>query len=240
MRRLKLIGLALIAMLSLGIASASMAQAVEFHLKVLPEDAKFTFASTANTETRLETLEKKAIVCKKVEGSGNFTTERLGQVEFKFSSCKDAILGTTCTGLADTAGNITVKGEFHIRHLLPATEGVNIAVLVTGVHFSCLGILFTVNGCIASKDILKEKAGVSAVNLLLTEMFVEFSQNAGDPSVPSIDTDNSLAMETCELLTKQEAGSAVMSGQAGSGTLKNFQNKEGVSVTGLIDLEGTA
>jgi len=238
MRQLKLLGLTLMAILSLSVVATSAASALT--LEGLPAKLKFSFASTAGEKTQLVTLSNKNILCESVSGSGEFLSARLGDVEFKFIKCKDDVIGTTCTGLSDTSGNITVKGEFHLRHLLSPSEAfVTLAILVSGVHFSCLGILFTVNGCVASDDVLTEKGGVNAVNVLRSSYFANFLQSGGDAVVKSIDTDNSLGMEACTLLTKQENGTAETSGQLGSGTINGFKNEKGETVTALIDLTGT-
>ena len=239
MRQVKLLGLALMAILSLSIAATSAASALT--LEGLPAKLKFSFASTAGEKTQLVTLGGKNILCESVSGSGEFLSMRLGDVEFKFIKCKDDLLGTTCTGLSDTAGNITVKGEFHLRHLLSPNEAfVTLVILVSGVHFSCLGILFTVNGCVASDDVLTEKGGSNAVNVLRSSYFANFLQSGGDAVVTSIDTDTSLTtMEECVLLTKQEGGTAETSGQLGSGTINGFKNEKNETVTALSDLSGT-
>jgi len=239
MKRFKLLCLALMAMFSLAAAVTSVAQAEE-SIEILPGvGTKFSFASKAGENTKLETLGGSKIECKKVTGSGETTSVQLGKVEFKFVECEEPALKVKCTGLGDTVtGSITVKeAEFHIRHLLPASEGANLAVLVKGIHFSCLGILFTVEGCVASMDILT-LAGVSAVNLLVLDVVVDFLQEKGDQKPISIDTESGLAMENCELKTKKETAAAESSGQLGSGTLEKFE-KGGVPVTILIDLKLT-
>jgi len=242
MKRLKILGVALFAILSLGVTIASVAQAVETLPKLLPAGLGFSFKSKVGEITKLSTLGGKSIECEKVTGSGEeAANESLGKVEFKFEKCKDSLLKTTCTGLSDTAGNITVKNtEWHLRHLLKPEEAfVNIVILVPAgsVHFSCLGILFTVEGCVASMDILT-LGGLNAVNLLLSDAMVNFLTTNGDPNPLSVDTEDSLGMENCELKTKQENQAAESSGQSGTGEIEKCE-AGGKECTFLIELAGT-
>jgi len=248
MRQLKLLGIALIAILSLSIAATTTAQAVT--LKFLPEKAKFSFKSKAGTVTKLKALGGQGIECKSVSGTGEATTEELGLVDFLFLECKDTILGTKCTGLNDTTtGSILVHAEWHLRHLLEHPTDVDFVILILGdgttgstaAHFSCLGILFTVTGCVASDDILLIDELLWLAGQLEKELLVNFlpkEAGSGDALNTSIDTDNSLGMETCELKTKKEAGTAESSSQSGTGVVEKCTSG-GVECTFLFDLTGT-
>jgi len=234
MRSLKLIGIALLASLSLTIAATSAAQAVT--LKFLPEKSTFKFAG--NGSSMLETLGKKRIVCLSFTGSGEIHSERLGQMVFFFTDCLEASLKLKCTGLSDTTtGNITIAAEWHLRHLLSPNEAAfDIAILVSAVHFSCAGLLFTVNGCVASDDLVRKSIWLAGELASIFEF--AFLLSNGDAAVPSIDTDNSLGMENCILLTKQEAGTAESSGEEGSAIAEKCE-AGGLECTFLVDLTGT-
>jgi hypothetical protein len=233
MERLKPLGFALIALLSTMLTAASIAQGVE--LKLLPPKAKFNYNSIGGAT--LETLTGKKVECEHVEGKGEVLSERLGEVTLVFEGCKS--LGIACTGLSDTtSGHITIEAEFHIRHLLEG-EGVSIAFLVGHVHFSCSIVLLLVLGCVASMDLLSGEKGENVVNHLRMSYFVSFLQTKGDQEPTSIDTDNSLAMETCTLKVKEGTGEYVSSGLLGSGEVKDCENEIGQLCTFLIDLSGT-
>jgi len=205
---------------------------------LLPEKAKFTFKSSTGENTRLETLAGKKIECKKVTGSGEATSARLGSLELKMTECEEPGLKVKCTGLSDTTGNITIKGaEFHLRHLLPGSEGMDFLILVGSIHFSCSIVLFTVSGCTASMDILTKSGGENAVNKLLASLFVNFLQEKGDTKPVSVDTDGALAMENCELKSKEGSGANESAGQLGAGTIEAC--KVAVECTFLLDLSGT-
>jgi len=234
MTRVKWAGFIAIAALALGIATVSPANAAE--LKNLPEKVTFTFKSSGSL--RLETLGGKGVDCTSLTGHGEFTSERLGIAEFKFTECKEPSIGITCTGLSDTTGNVTVAASFHTRHLLPASEGVDVATLISSVHFSCLGVLFTDSGCQASMDLLTTSGGENIVGKLRSSVFIDYLQERGDQKPTSIDTDNGLAMEVCELITKQESGTGESSGLLDSGTIEKFE-VNGKSATELVDLTGT-
>lgn len=208
-------------------------------LAILPAKATFTVKSTAGENMRLETLGGKKIECRKDTGSGEVVSGRLGSLELKWTECEEPTLKTKCTGLGDTFGNITVKAEFHLRHLLPASEGVDLLALVGHVHFTCLGVLFLMLGCVASGDILDKSGGVSVVNKLLSSLFLNILQEKGDGKVVSVDTDNGLGMENCELkIAEGTSGTYESAGQLGSGTIETCKSA-GVECTFLIDLTGT-
>jgi len=243
MRQLKLLGIALIAILSLSIA-ATTAQA-EITLKLLPEGAKFSFKS--NTKTKLKTLGGKEIECASTSGTGESTSAALGFADFLFLECKEPKLGVKCTGLNDTTtGSILLHAEYHLRHLLEHPKDVDLVILPIGdgttgstaAHFSCFGVLFTVTGCVASDDILLVNKELWLALQLDKELLVNFlpkEAGSGDALNTSIDTANSLGMETCELKTKQENGTAESSSQEGTGIVEKCTNG-GVECTFLFDL----
>jgi hypothetical protein len=220
---------------ALFVSAVASAHAVE--LKNLPANVHFVFSAS---NPKVQTLGGTIIGCKGVSGSGEFTSERLGAAEFKFTECTEPVLKVSCTGLGDTtSGSITMKGEFHTRHLLPEGEGVNVAVLVVGAHFLCFGILFSDSGCAATMDLLSSKGGTSIVGVLRSSVYAAFLQTSGDASPVSIDTDNSLGMESCEIFGKQEEKAATTYGLLAEGTIEQFRNSKGEETTELVDLTGT-
>jgi len=252
MRQLKQLGIALIAILSLSIAATTAAQAVE--LKFLPEKAKFSFKSTGKTVLRkLGTAT--TVECLTVEGTGEATSERLGLIDFLFLDCLEPSLKVKCTGLNDTTtGSILVHAEYHLRHLLkePGPEKDLILVILvlgdgttgsTAAHFSCLGVLQTVTGCVASDHLLldnKELWLAGQLEKLFLVNFLPKVGSLGDQSYTSVDTDNSLGMETCVLSAKQEGGTAESASQEGNGEVEKCTTSTGTECTFLIDLTGSS
>jgi len=246
MRQLKQLGIALIAMLSLSIAATTTTQAVT--LKFLPEKAKSTFKSTGKTILR-KLGGGAAVECLSVSGTAEGITEELGLVDFLFLDCLDTVLKTKCTGLNDTTtGSILVHAEWHLRHLLEHPTDVDLVILILGdgttgstaAHFSCLGVLQTVTGCVASDDLLldnKELWLAGQLEKLFLVNFLPKEAGSGDALNTSIDTANSLGMENCILLSKQEAGTAESSSQEGNGEVEKCESG-GVACTFLIDLTG--
>jgi len=246
MRQLKLLGIALIAILSLSITATTAAQAVE--LKFLPEHAKFTIKG--NTKPQLRKLAGgESVICETVEGEGEALTERLGDINLLFLGCHLSLIGSKCTGLNDEiVGSVLVTAEYHLRHLLENGDPI-IVILITGdgatgstvVHFTCLGVLITVLGCVASDDLLKDNNTLWVAGELVELFLVNFlpkEKSLGDQAFTSIDTDNSLGMETCLLSSKQEAGTEESSSEEANGVVEKCKSG-GVACTFLIDLSGT-
>jgi hypothetical protein len=244
MKQIKRLSMALMAVFALSAAAASLASAAELTVLPLPgntaaTEVTFKFESKAAEITKLETLSGKVIECRKVTGSGGFTSETLGLVEFKFVECTGP-LGVRCTGLepGDREGEILFKASFHIRHLLinNTPSEVSLVILPGHVHFSCFNILFLVLGCVASMDLLTEPNGSGIIERLRESVFANFLQERGDQLPPEIDTQTSDAMERCILLTKEGTTREYeSSGQLGSGTINGFE-QNGRRVTLLVHL----
>jgi len=212
MKRLTTLGPSLIvAFTVLAIASSTAWAYTEF--RPLPEGVLFSFESEVE-KPKLDTLGGKNILCLHLSAKGKFTSDRLGWIlEAMFTGCEEPSLKIKCTDLSSgITGVLFVNGEFHIRHLLPESNGVTFVLLPGLIHFSCLGILFVLSGCVASTDVLTKQNGESVVNKKLTSSYTTFLQERGDQKITSIDTDSSLGMEECILKMKQEAGSSESAG----------------------------
>jgi hypothetical protein len=221
MKRMKLLGLVLIAVFALSGAVSAVASA-ETLPNLLPVNAKFNLKNEGNT--KLETMEeggfpKLVVECKKLKGKGegNGTDGTSGTVTFEFEECENPILKTKCTGLnaGEITGNIKVENAaFDLRYLLPATgSGVHFVVLLTGkhVHFSCSLVLVLVLGCVSSMDVLTTLAASFTVNFL---------QTAGLQEPKEIDNAAHTGMEPCELESMTGANAYVKAGQLGTGKLE--------------------
>ncbi|HEY4452288.1 MAG TPA: peptidylprolyl isomerase [Solirubrobacteraceae bacterium] len=152
MRRLKIIGVAALAVF----AVTAMASATAFALPTLKPNTAVTFTGTSPVG-KLEVLGSALVVeCEKNADEGSFAAETvLGPFHIKFSGCS-AKLGTTglgkCTGLGDTeTGVILSLGEVHLVYDSLAPLGAAMLFLVEPTHFECKSIttvLITVEGSV--------------------------------------------------------------------------------------------
>jgi len=149
MKRIRLLGLALIALFALG-AFAS-AGAFAGNPEILPkptEKAPLTFTSTAG-KTELKTTKDVETVCQKAKNTGEFTSQDLGTVTIKFEECK-AEPGK-CNSPGQAAGVILIEGDVHLVDVLPAGT-LDLGVAITphqdgnpkeDVSYTCGGIAKT-------------------------------------------------------------------------------------------------
>lgn len=196
MKRIKLLGIALMAVFALGVIAAASASAAE-PTKVLPEPTvkeplKFTSKGGKGT---LLTVGNNEVVCQSATDKGEFTSPNLGPVTVLFEGCKAKvpIIGTApCKGEGDNKETILFKGEGHYWLALLSEKLVAALVILfnksqgTIVHFTCEALgqkqLIIVEGCAASlaeptekltkitKDVFKElKSGVADIKEVLPE-----------------------------------------------------------------------
>ena len=128
MKRIRLLGLALIAVFALGAFASASAFAEEPELKfesgAVPtagEPASFT--AEGPTESLLESEEVSgkfiSVKCAKVKGKGAFTTQDKGTVEIDCEGFKNSE-GQKCNSPGDAAGVILLKGETQLVDVLPS------------------------------------------------------------------------------------------------------------------------
>jgi hypothetical protein len=234
MQRLKLLGLALVAVFALSAAVTAVASADNATYSILPEG---TVAIPLNfeaisTEGKFETLSKKVVKCASDKATAKATSERLGTFRIEFKECEEPLLKVKCADLnhTDAEGIIVVEGEFHLRMGLTSQPLGIIAFLINpAVHFLCSIVLFVVSGCVAGEI----EAG--ALNTLVSELGVLLKQAGGENTISSIDNDAQTAMETCALSSKQGNGTAETAGEETHEVLKSF-TQGGNSVTTLIHI----
>ena len=152
MRRLKIIGVAALAVFAL----TAIASATAFALPTLNPNTAVSFTGTSGIG-KLEVLGSSLLVeCKKNADEGSFAAGTvLGPFHIKFSECT-AKLGTTnlgtCTGLGDTeTGVILSLGEDHLVYDSLSPLGAALLFLVEPTHFECKSIttvLITVLGSV--------------------------------------------------------------------------------------------
>lgn len=117
MKRIRLMGLALLALFALGILVASSASAELPEILPVPtveKPAKFT--SEAG-EVELETTVGTRVTCKKAKNKGEFDTQDEGFVLVDFEGCKDE--GANCNSPGDAAGVILTFGNMEAVDILP-------------------------------------------------------------------------------------------------------------------------
>ena len=230
MQRLKLLGLALVAVFALSAAVTAVASA---EVSFLPEGSvaePVKFKATSGLST-LEELNKQAVICNSDKGTGEVTSKTLGHFVVEFAECHATIGGTAvpCADLSqkeDAVGIINVEGEFHLRMGLTGQPLGIVAFLVNpDVHFLCSIALFVVLGCAAGE--------ITPLESLVNTVKVELFQKAGENEILSIDNEAETAMEECTLLVKKGTGTEETAGEETHEELTNFK-KNGVAVTALI------
>jgi hypothetical protein len=118
MKRIRLLGIALIAVFSLGalVASSAMAEVSILPTPTAEKPAKFTGESTG-TETLLESSAGTKVKCKKATSKGEFTSERAGTGKIDFEECESA--GSKCNSPSDATGVILTSGSTQLVDVLP-------------------------------------------------------------------------------------------------------------------------
>jgi hypothetical protein len=227
MQRLKLLGLALMAVFALG-AFASAAASAEELPNFLPEGTEanpVTFKDHSKGGT-LETKAGKKVTCTEDHSEGQATSKKLGSFDVLFLGCKSE--GTPCLGLGDkVAESVLVLGTFHIRRLLTEAKHVYIVFLLEHVHFTCgFGlVLILVLGCVA--------ALVLQVNKLVKEFEIHFEQEKGVQKPTEIADEKNEKNEKCILETKVGNEAYVQSGELTLATVLGFE-QGGKAVEALI------
>jgi hypothetical protein len=153
MQRLKLLGLALIAVFTVSVfasAAALAAPTVLTSAKKESEAVKFSATNQVNTTT-FSILEGLGVVeCKEISDEGEQTGKTLlGLFHIHWKGCKvKGFSESVCTGLGDEAGLVLALGTFHIvLDKLGTGEalGLGILFLLEHVHFLCDKVLFGAN-----------------------------------------------------------------------------------------------
>jgi hypothetical protein len=209
MRRLKFIGAAIMALLSLAAITAATASAAATAPNVLPEasaEEPITFTGSSG-----KTKFGNGVLSIKSEKSVSLSTQnslKLGTFDVLYEETKDT-LGSTCTGLntGETAGSILVLGTFHIVDYKVGTElKVGVTFLIKPVHFSCGATLLIVHGCVA--------AGINTpVNTLSKTLVFGLTQKSGDNEIIKVLNAENEKEESCELTASEGGGAFKLSSQ---------------------------
>jgi hypothetical protein len=202
MQRIRMAGLALVAVFAIGAIASASASAALPEFKPVP--TKFTFTSGKSV------LEQKGglspIECAKDESAGTneITTEKKGKFDVLFLECKVALTGEQCTGLNDTtAGSILALGEFHLFYINKETKDVGQALLLQEVHFECAGPfvkLVAVRGCVVGL--------ITPINTKTTKFTLTLAQKGG------VNEFTTFEKESCKLESSINGGAFTQSGQS--------------------------
>lgn len=211
MKRLNLLGAALLAVLAIAAVTAGAASAA--FPNSLPTGA--TFNNTSGTTEFGSGIT--AIKSTADKGSGVSTGEKTGTFKNTFEKSKDQ-LGSTCTGLSatdqKTPGNVTVEGESELRFDTTKTKVLALFKL-SEVHLSCGSILIKVKGCVAG-------VYTSALNTPLKEATVTLTVEKGDNVPVLVENKENTGTENCELKAEINDTSPSLSSEKGVETLKEF------------------
>jgi hypothetical protein len=214
MRRIKLLGLACIAMLSLASAVAATASATLPN--VLPTTAGITFTSSSGKSAFGSAgLAEVTSETSKGTSASTGTEGNAGTFKTTFEKTKQALLGT-CTGTGQSSGNVLVEGTYKdVNADLSGKEIVAVLFLLSPtVQFTCGSTAIAVEGCVAgqltkaselTKTLTATLTRVSNDNEIITYL------NASDVAT------------ACQLLAKVGAGSTELSAENTTQTLTKFE-----------------
>jgi hypothetical protein len=226
MKRVKLLGLAIVAIFALSAAAASVASAENVFLPegTAGSPVKFTVKSGAGS---LSAAEGVVIECTSDAGSGAVTSQRLGTFEVAFKGCTTLGGFVKCSELtkADSTGEIPVMGEFHMRMGLTGQPLGLILFLILHVHILCGPELILVLGCVVGS--------ITPLNTLSSTGTVSLKTvKAGENEITTADNEAETAMETCKL-SVERSGKTEEGGEATTETLEKPE-QGGKAVTILV------
>jgi hypothetical protein len=167
MRRLKLLGLTLMAVFALG-AVASATASAEPTVAFLPGTTETNFTTTSGTGL-LESSNKKAITCTKDKASGNIKTSDEGSASVDFEGCKQ---GTLNCNTAKDAKGIVLLANLGLA-LVDTTKGAGIVFeLPSTLTIECGTVLIEVKGSVIGE--------LNKHNEEVTEAEVKLNQKSGE------------------------------------------------------------
>jgi hypothetical protein len=180
MGRLKVFGMALMAVCAVAALAATSALAAEV-TKILPEPTAakpLTYAATSG-EIRMLSVKGVEIKCKKATSDGAFTTSNFGNFDILFAECKGP-MATTCTSMFAAKGSIAAEGKVDYLlalEMLKGTETALVAALVfvfEAFTATCenklISTFFTAKGCIAARA-----EPTNVLTKATTDVFDEYS-----------------------------------------------------------------
>lgn len=222
MQRLKILGLALVAVFALSAVVSATAFALPV---VLPEpEEKWTGESG---KSLLETLGGARIKCVKDKSEGTIEAKKpLGLFHITFEECKGEKGGFsgTCTGLGDKPGQILALGKYHlVNDKLGTPPGVGILFLLEHVHFICTIIIEVLVLVLGEVLCL-----IKPVNEKVKHFEIVCEQSKGDPleTVYWDENDKEVKMGLEGLKASLDDKTYEMSGQEGTALILTTNNIE--------------
>jgi hypothetical protein len=229
MKRIKFLGIAVVALLSLAVSFAASASAATIP-NVLPGGtaaAPVTATAESGKTEFGNGLIKVTSTTSTGTQSGNST--KSGAFTNKFKGVKDS-LGEACKGEKDTeAETVTVSGTFHIADYKEGgvTLRVATAFSLNEVNFTCGSIAVKTVGCVAGK--------LTPENTLTKTLTVTLARNGSlnDNQIVTILNQPNEANELCQLLAKTGSGALELSSQIQTSTVTGFK-QSGAAVEVLV------
>jgi hypothetical protein len=234
MQRIKLLGLAILAVFALSAVVSATAFGSEISVlsKAKVSTSNLKFSGTSKKETVFTILNGFAKTkCPEVVTEGQQEgTGLLGTFHLHWKGCTTN-LGGTCTGLNDTAepGTILALGTFHLVYdkLGAGAElGVAMLFLLEHVHYTCEGGFVPKTLVLVLGEVL---CLVKPVGTLTTALTIGCEGNSGDPLETTYWKSNNgeeVKMGTNALLGSQNEGAFEMSAQSGEGESKASEEFE--------------
>jgi hypothetical protein len=211
MQRLKVVMLAMMAVLVLGAVVSATASAAEPEALGAPQ--KYTGTSGPGT---LESLKGLKIECKSDTSEGEIKAKEV-TTHIDFKECKGT-LGANCTGLGEASGVILTLATGKLVYDSLTTLGVALLLTVTPVHLSCSIILLEVSG--------KVLCLIAKINVASKTNEIKCEATASDPKEVTYwegGTEHKLTAET-GLLTSENHAAAVDSSESTTGTIETTNN----------------
>ncbi len=221
MSKVKLLGLALVAVFALGasVTASALGASVEILTKNKTQSEAVKISGTSKKETKLSILGSSVEVkCPEV------TTETvqegkslLGLFHLHWKGCTTSA-GGTCTGLGDESGLILALGKFHLVEDKLSSEGslgLGILFLLEHVHFTCK-VVFVEELILVLGEVLCLITPLT----LGTTVTVKCEGEKGDPkeTVYWNEKGEKVEMGLNGLKSAKNEGSEEMSAESGEGT----------------------
>ncbi len=225
MRRLKFLGLALLALCAAAVALATTAVALPSVLPELKTSRAWTGASVGGTELQPTSAALNPIVCKSATGSGEEEAGKpLGTFKIDFKECSTEVLKVkvTCTGLGESSGIILSTGSWHIVYDSLSPLGAAILYLVLAIHFECSTTLVGVPSGGMVLCLWKEPTSKKATH----EFACKASATKGKPEETKYYNEAGTLVNITPLLSAVNEGTAAESAQVGNGTVTYSEEVE--------------
>ena len=207
LKRLNVLGLLLMAMLTLTAAISAASASAEI---VLPQFSSASSALGSGGASTLETVGGKKVGSTHLTFTTAPENTRLGTFTIDFFEVTEPALGARCNSLGDPSngGVILVHGTYHVVPRLPS--GVLLLLLLLPVHLLCLlagvSVLVLITG-----DILGILTPVGKKVKTSEHYTLSFKQTKGKQEVTEYDNDAG-AMAKAQLLTSEGTGTAEETG----------------------------